>query len=74
MGNVKPEIKGYRTLSAEEIALINETKNLGLEIEKLINKIQDKSTTDLRWIEIAKIDLQKGMMGLARSIAKPSGF
>lgn len=41
MENQHRKIHGYRELSAEEIALMNEIKSLGPVIETVLNKVQD---------------------------------
>ncbi len=67
------DIKGYRNLTIEEVELVNKVKEKGLELASLI-ELCEYSKADPRWLAIAKTDLQKGMMFLARSIAKPEGF
>lgn len=71
--NQHQKIKGYRDLSEEEIALINECKELAIKTGQLCEKI-DKIPCDQRWLAIAKTDLQKAHMCLVRSIAKPETF
>lgn len=68
------DVKGYRELSAFEIAMINELKQKGLELEALLNEISEKAKIDHRWMAIGWTDLQKGFMSVVRSIAKPEGF
>jgi hypothetical protein len=72
------EIKHQRTLSHEEIELINHAKELGNSVGEFIDSIPEKLSCDdsesARWRAIAKTDLQKGFMSLLRSIAKPYQF
>ena len=75
------KIKGYRDLSAEEIALMNEGKNLAQKVGAFIEKLEaaefaqtSDQTPDKRWLAIGKTDLQKGFMAVIRSIAKPTTF
>jgi len=68
------KITGYRTLSEEEIALMNEGKALSIEVGKLIEKLRMAPGIDQRWLAIGVTDLQKGFMAVARSIAKPTTF
>jgi len=70
----KQEIKGYRTLTKKEIELINEAKEVAVEVGKLCDKVASFSTTDRRWSSIGTTDLQKGFMSLIRSIAQPETF
>ena len=77
MDNQHKHITGYRDLSKEEIDLMNEVKTKGAQVGELVKKLQALSENDPeagRWVEIAKMDLQKGFMALTRSIAKPTFF
>lgn len=76
------KITGYRTLSEEEIALMNEGKELAEAVGRYADKLKanggarDGSVVDIdqRWVAIGVTDIQKGFMALARSIAKPTTF
>lgn len=75
------KIKGYRDLSAEEIALMNEGKDLAQKVGAFVEKLEaaefaqtSDQTPDKRWLAIGKTDLQKGFMAIIRSIAKPTTF
>lgn len=72
MENQHRKIKGYRELSEKEIRGMNEIKELGPKIQAVIDNLPDDS--DKRWIAIGRTDLQKGLMALTRSIAKPDFF
>ena len=77
MENQHRKIKGYRELTQEEIDLMNTIKEKGVELEELIEKIDSLTgdkTADKRWLNIGKTDLQKGLMALTRSVAKPTFF
>lgn len=68
-------IKGYRDLSAEEIALMNEVKTKAAEVGELMEKLRARrEDLDQRWISIGVTDLQKGFMCVIRGIAQPGGF
>lgn len=67
-------IKGYRDLSAEEIALMNEIKAKAAEVGELMEKLRARRDLDQRWISIGVTDLQKGFMCVIRGIAQPGGF
>ena len=82
----QPKITGYRQLSEEEVALMNEGKALadmcGKYIEKL-RKQQDVTrpndtgalpALDQRWISIGSTQLQQGFMAVIRGIAQPTTF
>ncbi len=68
------EITGYRQLSEEETALINEIKGYGLELGQLVEKLKAMDSADKRWTAIGATDLQTGLMALVRSVAKPETF
>lgn len=79
-----PKIAGYRTLNADEIALINEIKHHGQQIQALVDRLAMRSTpreglsneamTDARWVSIGRTHLQQGFMALTRAVAKPNSF
>ena len=68
------KIKGYRDLIQEEIDLMNESKELAEQCRLLIEKLETRKSIDKRWLEEGKFDLQKGFMGVIRSIAQPTTF
>ena len=74
MENQHKHIKGYRDLSAEEIALMNEAKALSEQVGALIDKVSATPGIDARWVAIGNTDLQKGFMSLIRGIAQPTTF
>jgi len=74
MDNQHRKIKGYRELSDDEIALMNEIKDRGHQLGKLVERLQENPDLDQRWVSIGATDLQKGLMALTRSIAKPDFF
>ena len=67
-------IKGYRDLSSDEIALMNEVKTLSEQVGDLIEKLQGHPDTDKRWLAIGRTDLQTGFMAAVRAVAKPTTF
>lgn len=76
MENQHREIKGYRELSEDEIAAMNEVKATAEQVGELIEGLQGRYpiTLDHRWSSIAKTHLQQGFMALTRAIAKPTFF
>ena len=72
--NQHKQIKGYRDLNTEEIALMNDAKGKAMDVGKLIEVLNELPDIDKRWLAIAKTDLQKGFMSLVRSIARPETF
>lgn len=74
MDNQHKHIKGYRDLTAEEIALMNEAKALAEQCGQLVEKIGATPGIDPRWLATGKTDLQKGFMSVIRSVARPTTF
>ena len=75
----QPKVTGYRQLSEEEAALMNEVKERANEVGALCNRLaamgkEDPTSVDPRWVAIGQTDLQKGFMSLVRSVAKPTSF
>lgn len=61
-------------LNLEQIGNISAVKELGAQLKAMIDELSTNENVDLRWLAIARTDLQKGMMCLIRSIAKPNSF
>ncbi|TXH10059.1 MAG: hypothetical protein E6R04_06405 [Spirochaetes bacterium] len=74
MENQHNIIKGYRDLTQEEIDLMNEAKELSVQVGALTEKIKATPDIDGRWLSIGVTDLQKGFMAVIRSIARPTTF
>lgn len=74
MDNQHRKIKGYRELSEDEIALMNEIKTKGQELGELVAALRKVPEIDERWVAIGETDLQTGLMALTRSVAKPGFF
>jgi len=75
MDNQHRILKGYRELTAEELALINEIKTKGAELGELVEKLRAETDhIDQRWVSIGATDLQTGLMALTRSVAQPTFF
>jgi len=78
MDNQHREIKGYRELTADEIALMNEIKEHGIALGALVSKLRQPvdqaSSLDQRWVSIGATHLQEGLMALTRAVAKPTFF
>lgn len=74
MDNQHRMITGYRDLGETEIALINEIKRNGNELGHLLDIMQQNPDFDVRWIEIARTDLQRGLSALIRAVARPTTF
>lgn len=72
---IQPKITGYRQLTEEEAALMNDGKALAQQCREYIQRLQAHGTRlDQRWISIGATDLQKGFMSVIRGIAQPTTF
>lgn len=67
-------ITGYRRLTAEEIATINDIKAEANSVGTLVGEITAKKDADQRWVAIARTHLQQGFMALTRAVARPESF
>ena len=74
MDNQHRKIKGYRELSEDEIALMNEIKALGPMLEIVVSLLRCNPDVDQRWVAIGTTELQQGLMALTRSVAQPEFF
>jgi len=73
MDNQHRKIKGYRELNQDEINHMNLIKEKGVELDTLITSLKAIGA-EPRWLAIGTTDLQKGLMALTRSVAKPEFF
>lgn len=71
---VQPKITGYRQLTEEDAALMNEIKAEGERLGALVDKLRTTPGIDLRWVNIGGTALQQGIMALVRSVAQPTTF
>ena len=75
MENQHRKVIGYRELTEEEIAAMNEIKRVAEEVGDLVDQLKGVAhTPDLRWVAIGVTDLQKGFMALTRAVAQPTTF
>lgn len=74
MDNQHREIKGYRELNADEIALMNVVKETGVVLGDLVAKLRANPELDQRWVSIGATHLQEGLMALTRGVARPTFF
>lgn len=74
MSFTQPDIKGYRQLTEQDAALMNEIKEHGVKLGELVEKLRNTGNLDQRWISIGATDLQKGLMFLVRGVAQPTSF
>lgn len=74
MDNQHQMIRGYRDLTHEEIADMNNIKALGERLGAMIADMRTRVSVDQRWVSIAETHLQQGIMAAVRAVAKPGSF
>lgn len=88
MENQHRHIQGYRELTAEEIARMNEVKGVASQVGDLcmhlrssINMMPEGSLAECadkreakRWLEQGEMQAQQAFMALTRAIARPTTF
>ena len=75
MQNDESLITGHKPLNAAQIGDMNMVKHLGKQCRDLIAYLeQDNLDYDKRWIEVARTQLQLGLMALTRAVAKNDFF
>lgn len=74
MENQHQKIKGYRDLSQEEIDAMNKIKLHGQQLGLLVQELKQIPGIDLRWLDMATEELQKGIMFAVRAVAQPTTF
>ena len=74
MENQHKKIKGYRDLSQEEINAMNNIKEYGELLGKLIEELKTITDIDQRWVSISQTHLQQGIMCAVRAVAQPQSF
>ena len=68
-------ITGHKALNAAQIGDMNMVKHLGKQCRDLIAYLeQDNLDYDERWIDVARTQLQLGLMSLTRAVAKNDFF
>ena len=69
-----PPIKGYRTLTPDEIDVMNAIKAFGDGLGAMVAELAERPDIDKRWLGIAATHLQQGLMAATRSVARPTTF
>lgn len=72
--NQHRQIKGYRDLTAEEIAAMNAVKSLGEQVGTQLDAVATLPGVDQRWVDLSRSLLQQGFMAANRAIARPTSF
>lgn len=69
-----PPVAGYRQLTPEDVALMNETKAAVNALGAVLDKLAAHPDTDKRAVAIAKTEAQTAGMWAVRAVTKPSSF
>jgi len=72
--NQHRRIMGYRELSQQEIDIMNEIKEKGVELRALVDKLKNTLELNQRLVSIGATQLQQGLMALTRAVANPTSF
>jgi hypothetical protein len=64
---------GHKQLTQDQLELIQRIREQGNQLKDLISMLSSEDV-DHRWLAIGTADLQKGLMSLVRSVAKPEFF
>ena len=78
-----PEIQGYRELCLDDIAVINNIKDVEKTVMALIAELEQRPVSqagyeapdgsiDPRWRAVGRTDIQTGFMALVRAVAQPT--
>lgn len=85
----QPKIAGYRQLTAEDAALMNEAKAIAEQCGAFIARLRampatgkdgvpivvdGQHTIDQRWVSVGATHLQEGWIAVVRAIAQPTTF
>lgn len=68
------QLPGYRVLSPEERAHVEQAKQFEAHLLKFLHMIEADAMYDAdpRWFNIAKTHFEQGFMALTRSITRPN--
>jgi hypothetical protein len=69
-------VKGYRDLSEDEIAAMNDVKSLETAVAEMLFGLDALANGDPaagRWVSLARTNLETGFMYAVKSVARPDG-
>ena len=69
-----PPVAGYRQLTPEDVALMNEVKAAANAFGAVLDKLRKVDGLDGRCISIAATEGQTAAMWACRAITRPTGF
>ena len=66
---------GYRELTEEECAAVEDVRAMGRQLEKFLGRIRlGVHEHDKRWLAIATTHMQEGLQACTRAITRPTFF
>lgn len=65
-------VAGYQPQSDDKVALVNANKRIEETILRQMDDLQKVAGADLRWLAIARTQIEQGFMALNRAIFQPS--
>jgi hypothetical protein len=74
MKSTNQMVTGTKPLSTKELALLNEFKDLGAQLEAKIEEIEQLADADKRLIAVGRTELQKGAMAITKAVERPATF
>ncbi len=64
-------VSGYRPQSDTAVGIVNDNKVLEERILRVIDGLAATGSVDMRWLSVARTDIEKGFMALNRSVFQP---
>lgn len=65
-------VSGYRPQSPENVALVNEAKELEERVLRFLDRLAASGNADGRWFSIGRTDIERGFMAVNRSVFQPA--
>lgn len=72
--NQHKKISGYRDLTEDEIAAMNDLKSLAEQCGEALEKVSAIPDIDQRNLALGRTNMQQGFMWAIRAIARPTTF
>ena len=64
-------VSGYRPQSADKVALVNRSKEAEERTLRILDDLRTSPDIDLRWLAIARTNLELGWMAANRAVFQP---
>jgi len=70
----KSETPGHFELTEEQLGQVRVVRQLGKACEHAMLLLESSENIDMRWLNIARTQMQQGTMAMVRAITKPAFF